>query len=112
MLVQWRATDQLERSTWALVWSVSAPGSHNILHKTYMLWRLSKVWDDVYAALEPHGVIVVGGRVTGVGVGGFTLGGGYSWLSNQYGSVTLNVLLFHLAYSCMQKSNYRYCDGI
>lgn len=34
------------------------------------------VWDDVYAALEPYGVSVVGGRVTGVGVAGFTLGGG------------------------------------
>lgn len=34
------------------------------------------VWDDVYEALEPHGVNVVGGRVTGVGVAGFTLGGG------------------------------------
>lgn len=34
------------------------------------------VWDDVYAALEPHGVNVVGGRVPGVGVAGFTLGGG------------------------------------
>jgi FAD/FMN-containing dehydrogenase len=34
------------------------------------------VWDDVYAALEPHGVSVVGGRVSGVGVAGFTLGGG------------------------------------
>ncbi|KAF9818098.1 hypothetical protein IEO21_02940 [Rhodonia placenta] len=33
------------------------------------------VWDDVYAALEPYGVSVVGGRVTGVGVAGFTLGG-------------------------------------
>ena len=28
----------------------------------------SLVWDDVYAALEPHGVNVVGGRTTGVGV--------------------------------------------
>ena len=36
------------------------------------------IWDDVYAALEPHGVNVVGGRVTGVGVAGFTLGGGVS----------------------------------
>ena len=35
-----------------------------------------QVWDDVYAALEPHGVNVVGGRLSGVGVGGFTLGGG------------------------------------
>lgn len=34
------------------------------------------LWDDVYAALEPHGVNVVGGRVSGVGVAGFTLGGG------------------------------------
>jgi hypothetical protein len=34
-------------------------------------------WDDVYEALvEPHGVNVVGGRVTGVGMAGFTLGGG------------------------------------
>ena len=39
------------------------------------------IWDDVYAALEPHGVNVVGGRVTGVGVAGFTLGGGTSFLS-------------------------------
>lgn len=34
------------------------------------------VWDDVYSALEPYAVNVVGGRVTGVGVAGFTLGGG------------------------------------
>lgn len=32
------------------------------------------------------GVNIVGGRVTGVGVGGFlTGGGGYSWKTNQYG---------------------------
>ena len=34
------------------------------------------IWDNVYAALAPHGVNVVGGRVTGVGVAGFALGGG------------------------------------
>ena len=34
------------------------------------------IWDEVYAALEPYAVNVVGGRVTGVGVAGFTLGGG------------------------------------
>ena len=34
------------------------------------------IWDDVYAALAPYNVNVVGGRVTGVGVAGFTLGGG------------------------------------
>ena len=34
------------------------------------------IWDDVYNALAPYEVNVVGGRVTGVGVAGFTLGGG------------------------------------
>lgn len=28
------------------------------------------IWDDVYQALEPYGVNVLGGRVTGVGVAG------------------------------------------
>jgi FAD/FMN-containing dehydrogenase len=43
------------------------------------------IWDDVYSALEPYNVNIVGGRVAGVGVAGFTLGGGYSWKTNQYG---------------------------
>lgn len=34
------------------------------------------IWDEVYTALEPYAVNVVGGRVTGVGMAGFTLGGG------------------------------------
>jgi len=40
-------------------------------------------WDQVYQKLEPYEVNVVGGRIIGVGVGGFILGGGYSWLSNR-----------------------------
>ncbi|KAG6855901.1 hypothetical protein H0H87_009504 [Tephrocybe sp. NHM501043] len=54
------------------------------------------IWDEVYAALEPHGVTVVGGRVSGVGVAGFTLGGGYSFLTNQYGLTLDNVVAFEL----------------
>ena len=34
------------------------------------------IWDDVYKALEPHGVSVLGARAPGIGVGGFLLGGG------------------------------------
>lgn len=34
------------------------------------------IWDDVYAELEKDGVAVVGGRVSGVGVAGFSMGGG------------------------------------
>ncbi|EIN06230.1 FAD-binding domain-containing protein, partial [Punctularia strigosozonata HHB-11173 SS5] len=50
------------------------------------------IWDDVYAALIPLGVNVVGGRSSGVGVAGLTLGGGYSYLSNQHGLSHDNVL--------------------
>ena len=35
-------------------------------------------WDQVYAALEPTGMNVIGGRIPGVGVAGLTLGGGES----------------------------------
>ena len=35
-------------------------------------------WDQVYEALGPTGVNVVGGRIPGVGVAGLTLGGGES----------------------------------
>lgn len=46
----------------------------------------ANIWDDVYQGLEGTGVGVVGGRVSGVGVGGFiTGGGGYSYRTNQYG---------------------------
>ncbi|KAI0649785.1 FAD-binding domain-containing protein [Trametes meyenii] len=54
------------------------------------------IWDNVYSALEPYGVNVVGGRVTGVGVAGFTLGGGYSWKTNQYGLTVDNLTGFEL----------------
>ncbi|KAJ6533797.1 FAD-binding domain-containing protein [Mycena vulgaris] len=54
------------------------------------------VWDDVYAALAPFGVNVVGGRVTGVGVAGFTLGGGYSWKTNQFGLTVDTVMAYEL----------------
>ncbi|KAJ7734460.1 FAD-binding domain-containing protein [Mycena metata] len=54
------------------------------------------IWDDVYAALEPYGVVVAGGRVSGVGVAGYTLGGGYNWLTNQVGLTLDTVTAFEL----------------
>ncbi|PBK85362.1 hypothetical protein ARMGADRAFT_562708 [Armillaria gallica] len=43
------------------------------------------IWDDVYEALNARGVNILGGRVSQIGVAGFTLGGGYSWLRSQHG---------------------------
>ncbi|KAJ7494855.1 FAD dependent oxidoreductase [Mycena galericulata] len=54
------------------------------------------IWDDVYTALAPLGVNVVGGRVSGVGVAGFSLGGGYSWKTNQFGLTVDTITEFEL----------------
>ena len=42
------------------------------------------IWGNVYKALEPYNVTVVGGRVNVVGVAGYLLGGGYSWKSSRF----------------------------
>mgnify|MGYP000445196271 CR=1 FL=1 len=57
------------------------------------------IWDDVYRALGPFNITVLGGRVTGVGVAGFVLGGGYGWKSNQYGLAIDNVFEYEVRIS-------------
>lgn len=81
----------------------STPGVHINLEKfnqvnlsgdkSYVDVGPGQTWDDVYEGLQNTGVGIVGGRVSGVGVGGFiTGGGGYSWLTNQQG-VTVDTLM-------------------
>ncbi|KAI0042341.1 FAD-binding domain-containing protein [Auriscalpium vulgare] len=53
-------------------------------------------WDDVYAVVNPLGRNVAGARAPGVGVAGFTLGGGVNYLSNQYGETIDTVTAFEL----------------
>jgi FAD/FMN-containing dehydrogenase len=36
------------------------------------------IWSNIYPQLVPHNLTVLGGRVPGIGVGGFTTGGKYS----------------------------------
>jgi FAD/FMN-containing dehydrogenase len=52
--------------------------SQVVVNKTASLVEVGAglIWDDVYKALDGTGLNVVGGRVSGVGVAGFTLGGG------------------------------------
>ena len=40
--------------------------------------------------------MVSGGRDHGVGVGGYLLGGGYSWLTNQHGLTVDNIVGYEL----------------
>ncbi|CAI0644504.1 unnamed protein product [Colletotrichum noveboracense] len=51
-------------------------------------------WRDVYSYLQPYGLVVVGGRIGGVGVSGLLLGGGISFYSNQYGFAADNVVRY------------------
>ncbi|RLL96749.1 hypothetical protein CFD26_104680 [Aspergillus turcosus] len=54
------------------------------------------VWVQVYAALEPYGLAAIGGRVSSIGVGGLTTGGGISYYSNLYGWACDNVESFEV----------------
>lgn len=48
-------------------------------------------WLAAYEALESEGLAVIGGRVSSIGVGGLTLGGGISYYSNLVGWACDNV---------------------
>ncbi|KAI0065248.1 FAD-binding domain-containing protein [Artomyces pyxidatus] len=54
------------------------------------------LWDSVYAVLNPLGRNVAGARAPGVGVAGFTLGGGVNYFSNQVGETIDTVTAFQL----------------
>ncbi|KAL1925268.1 uncharacterized protein VTP21DRAFT_151 [Calcarisporiella thermophila] len=49
-------------------------------------------WGDVDKHLAKFGRAAVGGRVSNVGVGGFTLGGGYGWKTGQHGLASDNLV--------------------
>ncbi|KAI9699452.1 MAG: hypothetical protein M1836_003063 [Candelina mexicana] len=48
-------------------------------------------WGSVYEQLDARNLTVIGGRESGVGVGGLTLGGGMSFFSGQHGFACDNV---------------------
>jgi FAD/FMN-containing dehydrogenase len=53
-------------------------------------------WHDVFATLEPLGVITTGGRSATVGVGGLSLAGGISYFTPEHGLICDNVLEFEV----------------
>jgi FAD/FMN-containing dehydrogenase len=59
----------------------------------------SNHWSDVYEFLEPHGKVVVGGRLGIVGIPGFVTGGGASFFSAEYGWASSNVKSYTVSVS-------------
>lgn len=53
-------------------------------------------WGDVYAKAGEHNVTVTGGRISSVGVSGFLLGGGLSYLMHKEGFAANNVLSYEV----------------
>jgi FAD/FMN-containing dehydrogenase len=50
------------------------------------------VWGDLTAAVAPHGLAGLAGTAADVGVVGYTLGGGLSWLARAYGVAANHVV--------------------
>jgi hypothetical protein len=54
------------------------------------------LWYEIYTTLAKDELAVVGGRVSDIGIGGLTTGGGISFFSNQYGWACDNVASFEV----------------
>ncbi len=54
------------------------------------------LWADVTEALAPYGLAALAGSSPDVGVAGYTLGGGYSWLGRRYGLAASSVTAVEL----------------
>lgn len=57
------------------------------------------LWYNVYSKLDPLGLSVIGGRVSAIGVGGLTLGGGISFFSSRYGWACDNVNTYQVVFA-------------
>ncbi|OJD21524.1 hypothetical protein ACJ73_07132 [Blastomyces percursus] len=53
-------------------------------------------WGEVYTKLDQLDLMVVGGRVSSIGVGGLSLGGGISFFSGREGFACDNVVNYHV----------------
>lgn len=67
--------------------------------KTTATVGTGNTWFNVYSQLTPKGYTVIGGRVSPIGVGGLTLGGGMSFFSARYGWACDNVRNYQVVFA-------------
>jgi len=53
-------------------------------------------WGEVYNTIQAQGIMVAGARENRVGLGGFMLGGGFSWYSGYRGICADNVVAYEI----------------
>ncbi|KAG9256601.1 FAD binding domain-containing protein [Emericellopsis atlantica] len=73
-----------------------APGPNGTAEDGTVVVGSGARWGEVYAKLEPQGAMTTGGREGHVGVGGFLLGGGFSWYSGKLGMSADNVVSYEV----------------
>lgn len=54
------------------------------------------MWEDAVRAASSHGLVALAGSAGDVGIVGYTLGGGLSWLSRRYGFAANDVVDFEV----------------
>ncbi|KAI9148105.1 FAD-dependent monooxygenase yanF [Paramyrothecium foliicola] len=124
-IVQPRNTDEVSQVVRAIVavpdahfairsgGHMSSPGSNNIVDGiTLDLSNLKEItfnsatqlasvqpgarWNDVYPVIESLGLMVTGGNIGDVGVGGYLLGGGFSYFSCRTGLACASVARYEV----------------
>ncbi|MGZ8737479.1 MAG: FAD-binding oxidoreductase [Nocardioides sp.] len=67
-------------------------GVHVDAHRRIAVAQGGTLWGEYDRETQLYGLATPGGRVTTTGVGGFTLGGGYGWLSTVHGLTCDNLV--------------------
>jgi FAD/FMN-containing dehydrogenase len=76
--------------------------------KTVTSVGAGNIWYDVYTAIQPEDLVVIGGRVSAIGVGGLTLGGGISFFSGRFGWACDNVNTYEVVFADGSVHNVSY----
>ena len=79
---------------------------------TVMALGAGNIWVDVYNRIVPMGLTVIGGRVSNIGVGGLTLGGGISFFSGHTGWACDNVNNYQVRYTFQCKFQLTILGGV